>query len=121
VETPLVARYNVSNCLAAIMVGYLRGVAPEITARALATFPGMSGRMERVEAGQPYMVVVDYAHSADNLEKALSVLRPPAIVVVFGSAGDVALLAGKGHEQNIFVGKERLSGTILPSLTRRLP
>jgi UDP-N-acetylmuramoyl-L-alanyl-D-glutamate--2,6-diaminopimelate ligase len=114
VETPLVARYNVSNCLAAIMVGYLRGVAPEITARALATFPGMSMRMERVEAGQPYMVVVDYAHSADNLEKALSVLRPPAIVVVFGSAGDVALLAGKEHEQNIFVGKERLSGTILP-------
>jgi UDP-N-acetylmuramoyl-L-alanyl-D-glutamate--2,6-diaminopimelate ligase len=186
VETPLVARYNVSNCLAAITVGYLRGVAPEIIARALATFPGVPGRMERIEAGQPYMVVVDYAHTADSLEKALSVLRPlttARLIVVFGSAGerdhvkrpamgkvaahladfavitdedpreedamtilreiaagaeaagaregeqfscvvdrrkgiqkalgaaragDVVLLAGKGHEQSIFVGKEKL-------------
>ena len=53
VETPLVARYNVSNCLAAITVGYLHGIAPEIMARALATFPGVPGRMERIEAGQP--------------------------------------------------------------------
>ncbi|HEY7092605.1 MAG TPA: UDP-N-acetylmuramoyl-L-alanyl-D-glutamate--2,6-diaminopimelate ligase, partial [Ktedonobacterales bacterium] len=91
VDTPLVARYNVSNCLAAITVGYLRDVAPEIMARALATFPGVPGRMERVEAGQPYMVVVDYAHTADSLEKALSVLRPLTagrLIVVFGSAGE---------------------------------
>jgi UDP-N-acetylmuramoyl-L-alanyl-D-glutamate--2,6-diaminopimelate ligase len=73
------------------MVGYLRGVAPEIMARALATFPGVPGRMERIEAGQPYMVVVDYAHTADSLEKALSVLRPLTagrLIVVFGSAGE---------------------------------
>jgi UDP-N-acetylmuramoyl-L-alanyl-D-glutamate--2,6-diaminopimelate ligase len=91
VETPLVARYNVSNCLAAITVGYLRGVTPEIMAGALATFPGVPGRMERIEAGQPYMVVVDYAHTVDSLEKALSVLRPLTagrLIVVFGSAGE---------------------------------
>jgi UDP-N-acetylmuramoyl-L-alanyl-D-glutamate--2,6-diaminopimelate ligase len=91
VKTPLVARYNVSNCLAAIAVGYLRGVAPEAMAEALATFPGVPGRMERIEVGQPYMVVVDYAHTADSLEKALSVLRPLTtgrLIVVFGSAGD---------------------------------
>ena len=37
------------------------------------------------------------------------------------AAGDVVLLAGKGHEQSIFVGKERLSGTILPPCVRNLP
>jgi UDP-N-acetylmuramoyl-L-alanyl-D-glutamate--2,6-diaminopimelate ligase len=185
-KTPLVARYNISNCLAAITAGYLRGVAPEVMAGALASFPGVPGRMERVEAGQPYRVVVDYAHTADSLEKALSVLRPLTagrLIVVFGSAGerdrvkrpemgkvaarladfavitdedpreedamailreiaagaeavgaregerftcavdrrkgilaalemaragDVVLLAGKGHEQSIFVGKQKL-------------
>lgn len=91
VETRLVAEYNVANCLAAIAVGYLRGVAPEIMARALAEFPGVPGRMERVDAGQPFAVVVDYAHTADSLEKVLRVLRPLTsgrLIAVFGSAGD---------------------------------
>ena len=85
------ARYNVSNCLAAIAVGYLHGIAPEMIARALATFPGVPGRMERIEAGQPFTVVVDYAHTADSLEKVLRVLRPLTagrLIVVFGSAGE---------------------------------
>jgi UDP-N-acetylmuramoyl-L-alanyl-D-glutamate--2,6-diaminopimelate ligase len=142
--------------------------------------------MERIEAGQPYRVVVDYAHTADSLAKVLSVLRPLTagrLIAVFGSAGerdrvkrpqmgkvaadladfavvtdedpreedamsilreiaagaeaagaregerfvcvvdrregirtalemaregDVVLLAGKGHEQSIFIGKQKL-------------
>ncbi len=91
VETPLVASYNVSNCLAAIATGYLFGVPVERIARALATFPGVSGRMERIEMGQPFSVVVDYAHTADSLEKVLGVLRPLThgrLIAVFGSAGD---------------------------------
>jgi UDP-N-acetylmuramoyl-L-alanyl-D-glutamate--2,6-diaminopimelate ligase len=91
VNTPLVARYNVSNCLAAITVAYLHGAAPETITATLARLPGVRGRMERVEAGQPFMVVVDYAHTADSLEKVLSVLRPITrgrLIVVFGSAGD---------------------------------
>lgn len=91
VETPLVARYNVSNCLAAIAVGHLHGIAPEVMARALAVFPGVPGRMERVDAGQPFAVVVDYAHTADSLEKVLRALRPLTagrLIVVFGSAGE---------------------------------
>ena len=128
VETPLVARYNVSNCLAAITVGYLRGVAPEIITRALATFPGAPGRMKRIEAGQPYMVV-DYAHTADSLEKALIVVFGSAgaeaacdgeqftcvvdrrkgiqVALEMARAGDIVLLAEKGHEQSVFVGKEK--------------
>ncbi|HEU5344463.1 MAG TPA: UDP-N-acetylmuramoyl-L-alanyl-D-glutamate--2,6-diaminopimelate ligase [Ktedonobacterales bacterium] len=91
VETPLVAAYNVANCLAAIAVGYLFRVSPERMARALATFPGVPGRMERIEMGQPFSVVVDYAHTADSLEKVLRVLRPLTrgnLIAVFGSAGD---------------------------------
>ncbi|MFI5272182.1 MAG: UDP-N-acetylmuramoyl-L-alanyl-D-glutamate--2,6-diaminopimelate ligase [Ktedonobacterales bacterium] len=91
VHTPLVARFNVSNCLAAITVGYAQGIAPATMAAALATFPGVSGRMERVDCGQPFSVVVDYAHTADSLAKVLDVLRPVTagrLLVVFGSAGD---------------------------------
>jgi len=91
VETRLVAGYNVSNCLAAIATGYLFGVPAERMAHALASFPGVSGRMERIEMGQPFSVVVDYAHTADSLDKVLNVLRPLTsgrLIAVFGSAGD---------------------------------
>ncbi len=91
VVTPLVARFNVSNCLAAIAVGHLHGIEPEVMARALAAFPGVYGRMRRVDAGQPFVVVVDYAHTAESLEKVLGVLRPLTtgrLIAVFGSAGE---------------------------------
>jgi len=91
VRTPLVARYNVANCLAAIAVAYLHGIAPATIATTLARLVGVPGRMERIESGQPFMVVVDYAHTADSLEKVLGVLRPITpgrLIVVFGSAGD---------------------------------
>jgi UDP-N-acetylmuramoyl-L-alanyl-D-glutamate--2,6-diaminopimelate ligase len=91
VRTPLVARFNVANCLAALAVGYLHGIAPETMQRALAQFGGVSGRMERVDCGQPFTVVVDYAHTADSLAKVLQVLRPVTsgrLIAVFGSAGD---------------------------------
>lgn len=91
VDTPLVARYNVSNALAALAVGYLHGLPAEQMARALKEFPGVPGRMERIEQGQPFTVVVDYAHTADSLEKVLRVLRPLTrnrLIAVFGSAGD---------------------------------
>lgn len=91
VDTPLVARYNISNALAALAVGYLHGLPAELMARALKEFPGVPGRMERIEQGQPFTVVVDYAHTADSLEKVLRVLRPLTrnrLIAVFGSAGD---------------------------------
>ena len=91
VRTPLVARFNVSNCLAALAVGYVHGIAPDVLAEALARFGGVSGRMERIDAGQPFNVVVDYAHTADSLAKVLDVLRPVTrgrLIAVFGSAGD---------------------------------
>ncbi len=91
VRTPLVARFNVSNTLAAIAVAFLHGITPDTMQQALANFGGVSGRMERVDCGQPFSVVVDYAHTADSLGKVLQVLRPVTtgkLIVVFGSAGD---------------------------------
>jgi UDP-N-acetylmuramoyl-L-alanyl-D-glutamate--2,6-diaminopimelate ligase len=60
-------------------------------ADALESFGGVSGRMERIDAGQPFTVVVDYAHTAESLAKVLDVLRPVTrgrLIAVFGSAGD---------------------------------
>jgi UDP-N-acetylmuramoyl-L-alanyl-D-glutamate--2,6-diaminopimelate ligase len=91
VRTSLVARFNVANCLAAIAVGYVHGLPPEVMARALERFAGVPGRMERIDVGQPFSVVVDYAHTAESLAKVLDVLRPITpgrLIVVFGSAGD---------------------------------
>ncbi|HEU0000356.1 MAG TPA: UDP-N-acetylmuramoyl-L-alanyl-D-glutamate--2,6-diaminopimelate ligase [Ktedonobacteraceae bacterium] len=91
VETQLVGRFNVSNCLAAIATAWSQGIAPEIIARALATVTGVAGRMERIDEGQPFSVIVDYAHTPDSLAKVLATLRPLTtgkLLLVFGSAGE---------------------------------
>ncbi|GCE46527.1 UDP-N-acetylmuramoylalanyl-D-glutamate--2,6-diaminopimelate ligase [Thermosporothrix hazakensis] len=91
IETPLIGRFNVSNCLAAIAVAYSQGIAPEVIARTLKTVKGVSGRMEHIDEGQPFTVIVDYAHTPDSLGKVLSILRPLTsgkLMVVFGSAGE---------------------------------
>jgi UDP-N-acetylmuramoyl-L-alanyl-D-glutamate--2,6-diaminopimelate ligase len=91
IETQLVGYFNVSNCLAAIATAYSLGVKPADIARGLAGVTGVTGRMERVDVGQPFTVIVDYAHTPDSLEKVLSVLRPLTegkLLLVFGSAGE---------------------------------
>jgi UDP-N-acetylmuramoyl-L-alanyl-D-glutamate--2,6-diaminopimelate ligase len=91
IETPLVGHFNVSNCLAAIATAYSQGIALETIAQALATVKGIAGRMERIDEGQPFTVIVDYAHTPDSLEKVLNILRPLTpgkLMVVFGSAGE---------------------------------
>ena len=91
IETRLVGRFNVSNCLAAVAAAYSLGVQPADIARGLAGVTGVTGRMERIDEGQPFTVIVDYAHTPDSLEKVLSILRPLTagkLIVVFGSAGE---------------------------------
>lgn len=91
VTTPLIARFNVANCLAAIAAAYSQGVEPEAMAAALSSFTGVPGRMERIAAGQPFTVIVDYAHTAESLRQVLTVLRPLThgrLIALFGSAGD---------------------------------
>lgn len=91
ISTRLVGRFNVSNCLAAIATAYSLGIRPDVIADALATVQGVTGRMERIDEGQSFTVIVDYAHTPDSLEKVLSILRPLTrgkLMVVFGSAGE---------------------------------
>ncbi|MBE3557678.1 MAG: UDP-N-acetylmuramoyl-L-alanyl-D-glutamate--2,6-diaminopimelate ligase [Ktedonobacteraceae bacterium] len=91
IETPLVGRFNVSNCLAAIATVYSQGIALEDITHALATAKGVAGRMERIDEGQPFTVIVDYAHTPDSLQKVLAILRPLTqrkLIAVFGSAGE---------------------------------
>lgn len=89
--THLVGRFNVSNCLAAIATAYSLGIDPALIAQTLATVQGVTGRMERINEGQPFTVIVDYAHTPDSLEKVLAILRPLTrgkLMAVFGSAGE---------------------------------
>jgi UDP-N-acetylmuramoyl-L-alanyl-D-glutamate--2,6-diaminopimelate ligase len=91
IETHLVGRFNVSNCLAAIATAYSLGVKPGDIVQGLAKVTGVTGRMENIAEGQAFTVIVDYAHTPDSLEKVLATLRPLTsgkLMAVFGSAGE---------------------------------
>ncbi len=93
-ELRLAGRFNVHNALAVVALGEGIGLDADAVARGLEGVAGVPGRMERIDAGQPFGVVVDYAHSPAALEKVLDLLAPIAaaqggdVVVVFGSAGE---------------------------------
>jgi UDP-N-acetylmuramoyl-L-alanyl-D-glutamate--2,6-diaminopimelate ligase len=91
VASPLIGEHNVMNLLAAVAVGLALGMPPGEIAPALARVRAVPGRFERVEAGQPFVVVVDYAHTPDALERVLATARRLAggrLGVVFGCGGD---------------------------------
>lgn len=91
IETPLIGRFNVSNCLAAIATAYSQGIPLDVITQTLATIKGVPGRMEHIDEKQNFSVIVDYAHTADSLQKVLAILRPVTtgkLMVVFGSAGE---------------------------------
>src|SRR5207302_867597 len=88
VELRLPARFNVYNALAAGGLALAFGVALDEVAAGLSSFPGVPGRLEKVDLGQPFAVFVDFAHSAGALASALAELRPltqERLLVVFGS------------------------------------
>ncbi|QYY35781.1 UDP-N-acetylmuramoyl-L-alanyl-D-glutamate--2,6-diaminopimelate ligase [Ruficoccus sp. ZRK36] len=91
IKTPLLGHFNVANTVAAIGLAYAHGKSPADLVRRIAAFGGVPGRMEKVEAGQPFQVLVDYAHTDDALSNALTMLReitPGKLLVVFGCGGD---------------------------------
>ncbi len=91
VESPLIGRHNVYNMLAAVGVGLQVGVGPEAIREGLEACRAIPGRFERVEAGQDFTVVVDYAHTDDALRNALEAARslePGRLLTVFGCGGD---------------------------------
>ncbi len=101
--------YNVENVLCALAMAAGLGRDPLRLAAAVADFPGVPGRMERVEAGQDFQVYVDYAHTDDALRNALGMLRaitPGRVLCVFGCGGNrdrgkrpamTAAVAGLAH------------------------
>jgi len=88
---PLVGRFNVQNALAAAAAGLAAGATLVQVRDALARATPVRGRMDRIDAGQPFSVIVDYAHTPESLEKVLALLRPLTpgrLIAVFGSAGE---------------------------------
>jgi UDP-N-acetylmuramoyl-L-alanyl-D-glutamate--2,6-diaminopimelate ligase len=87
----LPGRFNVANALAAWAVARVLGVEPERLAAALGEAGRVPGRFEPVVEGQPFAVLIDYAHTPDSLENVLNAARELAdhrVLVVFGAGGD---------------------------------
>lgn len=90
-RSPLAGSFNVANTLAAIAALATAGLDPQLAADGIAAVPGVPGRLERVDAGQPYLAVVDYAHKTDAVESVLRALRKVTegkVHVVLGCGGD---------------------------------
>lgn len=91
VTSTLVGAYNVSNCLAALTAAVRGlGVDPETAARGIAAMGGVPGRMERIDLGQPFTAIVDFAHTPNALRVAIETARQMTekrVIAVFGSAG----------------------------------
>jgi UDP-N-acetylmuramoyl-L-alanyl-D-glutamate--2,6-diaminopimelate ligase len=94
VELQLVGRFNVHNALAVVALGEAIGLDPAAVRAGLASVPVVPGRMERIDLGQPFGVIVDFAHSPASLQTVLDLLAPAAaargggLIAVFGSAGE---------------------------------
>ena len=97
VETRLIGEFNVYNVLCAATIALALGVPPAAVQAGIARFPGVLGRMERIERGQSFLAIVDFAHTPVSLQRALETLRPLVghgaahgngrLIAVFGSAG----------------------------------
>ncbi len=91
VESPLIGKINVYNILAACGAGLSYGIAPDDIARGIAALQAVPGRFERIDEGQPFVVVVDYAHTDDALRNIIAAARglnPKRVITVFGCGGD---------------------------------
>ncbi len=91
ISTSLVGEYNVSNCLAAI-AATIDGlqIDPQIVRRGIANLAGVPGRMERINAGQDFIAIVDFAHTPNALDQAIAAARTMTdgqVIIAFGCAG----------------------------------
>jgi UDP-N-acetylmuramoyl-L-alanyl-D-glutamate--2,6-diaminopimelate ligase len=94
IVTSLVGSFNVSNCLAAAAACMQAGIDQESIEKGIGALTAVPGRFESVDAGQPFSVIVDYAHTPDSLDNLLRAARSVAqrsggrVIVVFGAGGD---------------------------------
>ncbi len=93
IATTLVGEYNVSNCLAAIAAAVDGlGVDPQYARSGIAALKGIPGRMERIDAGQSFTAIVDFAHTPNALDRSIAAARTMTrergqVIVAFGCAG----------------------------------
>jgi UDP-N-acetylmuramoyl-L-alanyl-D-glutamate--2,6-diaminopimelate ligase len=91
VESSLVGRANLANILAAIATSLGLGIPKETALEGIAALKAVPGRFENIDEGQPFLVVVDYAHTDDALRNVLKTAReltPNRLIVVFGCGGE---------------------------------
>lgn len=91
VRLRLIGKFNVYNALAALGAAFCEGIPPDRAIASLESVTGVPGRAEAVDEGQPFAVVVDYAHTPDGLENILRTVRElteKRVICVFGCGGD---------------------------------
>jgi UDP-N-acetylmuramoyl-L-alanyl-D-glutamate--2,6-diaminopimelate ligase len=91
ISSRLLGTFNVLNCLCVLAVCRLLGIGDDAVAAGIAALPGVPGRVEPVDEGQDFLVVVDYAHTPDSIKTVLAAARDVAsgrVIVVFGCGGD---------------------------------
>lgn len=91
VATALAGRFNVANALAALAMLVETGIDPAIAVAGIGSLSGVPGRLERVDSGQPFTVLVDYAHTPQAVITLLEALRPTTsgrLIIVLGCGGD---------------------------------
>ena len=106
IKTKLPGSFNVYNSLAAVGAGLALGIEPKQIEQGIAALDSVEGRMTAVNEGQPFSVIVDFAHTPDSFEKLFKDFRPVVkgkLIVMFGTPGrrDVA----KGAIQGELAGK----------------
>jgi UDP-N-acetylmuramoyl-L-alanyl-D-glutamate--2,6-diaminopimelate ligase len=118
VESPLVGQINVYNILAAWCTAFANGIEPEVIARGIRECSAVPGRFERVQMGQPFLVVVDYAHTDDALRNTIAIARrltDKRVITLFGCGGD------RDRTKRPLMGKVAAEGSDLVVLTSDNP
>ena len=118
VESPLIGTINVYNILAACGAALSYDIPPEVVARGIAALRAVPGRFERVDEGQPFAVVVDYAHTDDALRNTIAVARalnPKRVITLFGCGGD------RDRTKRPLMGRAAAEGSDLVVLTSDNP
>jgi UDP-N-acetylmuramoyl-L-alanyl-D-glutamate--2,6-diaminopimelate ligase len=107
IKCNLPGTFNVYNSLAAVCVGRAIGLTPEQIEKGISALEGVEGRMTRIDEGQDFDVIVDFAHTPDSFEKLFKDLKPVVkgkLICMFGSAGrrDEAKRAVQGELAGLY-------------------
>ena len=106
IHTPLMARYNAYNICGVFAAMKAAGIQDDAIVRGLESMNQVPGRLERIDLGQPYLILIDYAHTEDALSQLLKTIRPYTsnrLIVLFGCGGERD--AGKRPEMGKIAGE----------------